>query len=170
MESEEGWTICTYVCPVLRVVENWIVMPTLLSSVICQWHSFLSETPQRKNTSSESALFSLARRQGSSPFRALTQRVNNDMEGKQQRLKIYMSASNLSCLLTLESSFSPPWNRKTNIFHSKEPPIDIYNQWDLSNIHPGRFFVKSSYKINYPFWSPILKENTNHLEIRLLDI
>lgn len=66
----------------------------------------------KENTSSEPALFSLARKQGSSPFRALRQRINNVMEGKQQRLKIDVSASNISCLLTPGANFFPSLNQR----------------------------------------------------------
>lgn len=72
MESEEGGTICTHVCPVLRAVENWIVMPILLPSSDLSVTVF-AQKHHKEKTSSEPALFSLARKQGS-PLRALTQR------------------------------------------------------------------------------------------------
>lgn len=43
-----AWTIRPRVRPVLRALENWIVMPLQLSTAICQRCSFLSKTPQRK--------------------------------------------------------------------------------------------------------------------------
>lgn len=48
MESEEGWTICTYGGPVLQAVENWIVVPILLSCPICQWQFSLKRPTEYK--------------------------------------------------------------------------------------------------------------------------
>lgn len=64
-----------------------------------------SQKHRKENTSSELAPFSLARKQGSYPFRVLTQWIKNEKESK-QRLEIDVSVPNLSYVSPQSSVFT----------------------------------------------------------------